>query len=387
MPARKIRGSWYVDFRWDGRRTRTKSPVDSQQGARAFELELREELLKFGCRGKPLDMTFDEWCDIWIREKVEPDAKRSGLRTKRSILRVHLLPRFGHRRLREIDAASIDGLMADLRVRGLSKKTVNNIVSVLHTALVQARRRKLLHDVPSVEFLSADRPPFRFLEAEEAERLVSAAPPGLWREMILFALHTGLRANELLALEWTHLDMTRRLATVMQGEVDGHLDSTKTDRVRWVPLSDDVMAALRSLPRTSVRVFPMPPVRFPYHHALDVLKAISKDAGIEPPITWHPLRHTFATLALAGGAPLTVVRDVLGHTTIEMTNEYAHVARNMLHTATDALPRLSSALGPWLGTGAVSRDHVAPEPALRAAVIRSTKQKPRSKSAAIAWSG
>jgi len=197
--------------------------------------------------------------------------------------------------------------------------------------------------------------------------------------MILFALHTGVRVNELLAIEWSHLDFRRQLATVKQGEVDGHLDSTKTKRIRYVPLSDELLRSLETLPRTALRVFPMPAIQFPYHHALDNLKRISLEAGITPAITWHPLRHTFATLALAGGAPVTVVRDILGHSTIEMLNRYAHAARNMLRMATDALPRFTQELRHLSGTTALVRitdgiedELTAPESALNQAKTADT---------------
>lgn len=353
MPARKIRGRWYADFRWEGTRYRKPSPVDTRHGAEAYERELRERILTHGTVSELPDITYGAFAERWLREYVEPRAKRSGARTKRSILRAHLLPRLGRRRLREIDVASIDRMIAELRARGLEAKTINNIVTVLRSSLRKAVAWKLLRAVPEVELLPARDPPFRFLEARDVERLVLAAPPGVWRTMILFAVYTGLRANELLALEWKHVDVERRFATVSQGEVEGHVDSTKTERIRRVPLSPEVLEALAHLPRTSARVFPMPSLRHPYHHALDALRAISTRAGIEPPVTWHVLRHTFATLALAGGAPLTVVRDVLGHTTIEMTNRYVHAATAMLHMATDALPRLAN-FGRMVGTSGFS---------------------------------
>ncbi|MBZ0116550.1 MAG: site-specific integrase [Sandaracinaceae bacterium] len=359
MPPRKIRGRWYADFRWDGQRHRKPSPVNTRQGADAYERQLREKILTHGSITDLPDVTYGELAERWLREYVEPRAKRSGVRTKRSVLRAHLLPRFGRRRLRDIDAASIDRMIADLRRQGLEAKTVNNVVTVLRASLRKAVTWRLLRAVPECELLPARDPEFRFLEAHDVERLVLAAPPGVWRAMILFAAYTGLRANELLALEWTRVDLGRRFATVSQGEVEGHVDSTKTERIRRVPLSPEVLDALAALPRTSPRVFPMPPLRHPYHHALDALRAISRQAGIAPPVTWHVLRHTFATLALAGGAPLTVVRDVLGHTTIEMTNRYVHAATTMLHMATDALPRLTS-FGRIVGTSTLGEPFIHP---------------------------
>ncbi len=141
--------------------------------------------------------------------------KPSAIGSKESILRVHLKPAFGGKKLDQIGYAEIQDYAAQKTLAkekkpGLSKKTVNNHLTMLRRILVVAKKRGLLDVVPEIEWLRAPKPGFDFLDFDEADRLVKAAD-GEWRWMILIALRTGLRQGELLALRWEDVDLKKGL--------------------------------------------------------------------------------------------------------------------------------------------------------------------------------
>src|SRR6516164_1137882 len=99
MAIRKLKKSWWVDFQFNGRRYRKRSPDNTRQGADAYELLLRQNL----ARGEPIrdvkqprkDQTFAEFAAKWFEDYVRPNNKFSEQRSKGNILRLSLIPFFG----------------------------------------------------------------------------------------------------------------------------------------------------------------------------------------------------------------------------------------------------------------------------------------------------
>src|SRR5262245_15515723 len=134
---------------------------------------------------------FCEFASVFL-DLARAKNKPSEIDSKSMILRVHLEPAFKSKRLDEIGYAEIqDYASAKLKPRGkkpgLSKKTVNNHLTVLRRMLMVAKKRGLIESVPEVEWLRAPKPEFDFLSFEEAHRLVAAADDE-WKCMIIVAL-------------------------------------------------------------------------------------------------------------------------------------------------------------------------------------------------------
>jgi integrase len=144
----------------------------------------------------------------------------------------------------------------------------------------------------------------------------------------MFALHTGLRMGEQRALRWVDIDFGRRLITVRRSAPKWlSIEKTpKSNRHRRVDMTTDLVEALGKFPRVGENVFcnadgsKLQPGQF---H--EMLWAAQKKAGLRR-IKWHELRHSFASILTSGGAPLVVVQELLGHSTIRMTERYAHLA-------------------------------------------------------------
>lgn len=163
--------------------------------------------------------------------------------------------------------------------------------------------------------------------------------------MIAFALRTGLRIGELMALQWSDLDLVAGRVLVQRAISCGVLGTTKNGKEREVALSQQTAAMIRRARHLKGKwVFCSPDgqrlVRSQTKHPL---YRAWRRAGLATPekkkIGWHVLRHTFASHLVMRGVPLKTVQELLGHSTIEMTMRYAHLSPEVKR---DAVERLDS---------------------------------------------
>lgn len=268
--------------------------------------------------------------------------KPSEQRNKEMHLRVHLVPVFGRKRLDEIRALDVDRYTAKKLRTGLSPKTINLHLSTLRRALVLAYQWELIEVLPRIRRLKETKPEFVFLDFGEAERLVKAADPE-WRVMIVTGLKTGMRLGELLALRWQDVDLVAGRIIVRRNLVRGILGTPKSGKNREIPLSDDAIAALKSHRHLRGDIV------FCTDSGDYLTKEITKRplwrackrAGIAHKIGWHALRHTFASHLAMRGAPAKAIQELLGHSSIEMTNRYMHLSPDARREAVQLLDKLS----------------------------------------------
>jgi len=324
---------WWIDFMYNKERVRKSSPSNSKAGAQAFEVYIRQIIAKHGSvkaalaamKPRPEDVvpTFAEFTERWLQNYVDVHNKPSERYSKRVILRRSLIPTFGRRKLDTIGVEDIDRYMHMEKQRGLSNKSINNALAVLCKCLKTAADWNVITKVPRFRFLKLPPLETRVVAAGDADRLLAACPLVPWRSLILTALRTGLRFNELIALEWSDVDFDEAILTVRRGEWRGHVGSAKTNETRVIPLTAEVMEALRSLPRCHERVFTNRGLSLKYEGARWNLRKYCRLAGISH-TSWHPLRHTFATELNAASASIKHIQELLGHKTLTMTLRYTH---------------------------------------------------------------
>jgi integrase len=167
----------------------------------------------------------------------------------------------------------------------------------------------------------------RFLSKEEQEKLLAACSPRLL-SIVEIALNTGLRKGELLALRWENIDMANRMIRV---------ERSKNGDRRDVPMTDRVVAVLKSIPRRldSPFLFANPDGASPDSVSTTWYRALDR-SGIKN-FHFHDLRHTFASNLVMGGADLRSVQTLLGHRDIAMTMRYAHLSPAHLREAISVL--------------------------------------------------
>jgi len=156
------------------------------------------------------------------------------------------------------------------------------------------------------------------------------------RVLVFMAARTGLRFSELSALEWHDVDFGRRTVTIRRANVGGHIGTPKNGRIRYVPLTNDVIEKLKTLNRDCNFIFHRGSKLLIYWPSLCFLQRACKRTNIEP-IGWHTLRHTFASQLASKGASMQAIKDLLGHSTLTMTLRYAHLAPETLRDTIELL--------------------------------------------------
>jgi len=281
-------------------------------------------------------------CDVTLAEFAErhylPWAeahKRSADRDRLSMR--NLCARLGSLRLDEIDFAKAEAYRQERLTGRLvfgrklhpTPAAVNREIRCLTRALSLAVALGLLAEnkLRGFRMLKESPSKTRFLTPEEIGRLLSACAPHL-RPAVELALQTGMRRGEVIGLTWGEVDL--RLGVI-------HLDGarTKSGKGRTIPLSDRAREVLRERWKERAEgcdlVFhrdgrPLGDVKTAFH-------AACRRAGLGPEVTFHTLRHTWASHAVMNGAPLPAVQAVLGHSTITVTMRYSHLAPNTLAAA------------------------------------------------------
>jgi integrase len=334
---RRKDGKWQIDIVvWRGsERIRIRKAARAANRSEALERE-REERRKVES-GVPLESAipmFREFSGEFVNTYAVNNNKPSEVASKRMIVRVHLEPEFGGFRLNAIGPREIEAYKAKKLLAGLSPKTINNHLTVLRRVLAVACEWGKLASVPHVRWLRTPAPEFDFLTFEEAARLVAAADAE-WRSMILLAMRTGLRQGELLGLRWDDVDLIAGRLMVRRSAVRGVIGTPKNGKSREIPLSDDAIAALRSLSsrfrgelvfeKADGRLLTKGDCKHP-------LRRACCKAGLRQ-IGWHMLRHTFASHLAMRGVALKAVQELLGHSTMEMTMRYAHLSPDVRRDA------------------------------------------------------
>lgn len=176
------------------------------------------------------------------------------------------------------------------------------------------------------------------LTHEESERLMAAATEPKAPHLVNFirlALYTGCRRGELLGLEWLRVDLDQGLL-YLQG------DHTKSGKRRSIPLNDEAKLALTNQMAFRIKHCPSSPWVFSHldgRRIQDIKRSFGTacaKAGLTD-FRIHDLRHTCAAWLVTSGVRLEVVRDLLGHSTIAMTERYAHLAPERVREAVTLL--------------------------------------------------
>lgn len=336
---------WWVRFTDPGgREVRRSAQTEDRRSAQEFHDRLKASLWRQAKLGEHPRRRWQEAVERWCAER----AYKATLQDDVSHLR-WLHPYLYDRYLDAIDRDVIDDIRLARLQEGRANATVNRTLQVIRSILrAAAREWDWLESVPFVRMLPEKTRRIRWLTREEADRLLEALPEHI-AEMMRFTLATGLRERNVTHLEWTQVDLGRRMAWI-------HPDQAKARKAIAVPLNADAMLVLRRLQGDhAARVFT--------YQGRPVAKANTKAwrhalarLGIED-FRWHDLRHTWASWHVQGGTPLHALQELGGWATVQMVQRYAHLSVEHLAGYADRLARprtISGTVGSG-NSGVVSR--------------------------------
>jgi len=352
--AIKLRGStWHCDFvAPNGKRVRGSLGTADKKQAQELHDKLKAGAWRVEKLGDTPAVTFDEACLRWLDEKA---SKKSLDDDKTKI--AYFLGFFGGRVLSAITETDIRHAMQKLRnqkhrerwekmrdrlqAKGkpvppfedkpVSQATRNAYLAWLRSMLKMACNEwKWLDKVPLIKTPRPRNKRVRWLTHEEAERLIASMPDSI-RPVVVFALATGLRRANIVNLEWSQIDMQRRVAWI-------HPEQTKGGKAIGVALNNTACSVLREqIGLHKARVFvhidqkvgpdgklrkAFRPMRVDDNTGFNAGK---KRAGIDN-FRFHDLRHTWASWLVQSGVPLSILQEMGGWESIEMVQRYAHLA-------------------------------------------------------------
>jgi len=177
----------------------------------------------------------------------------------------------------------------------------------------------------------------KFWTEEEVEKLLEFSRGKYVHNMLIFALNTGLRLNELRYLRWNDVNLNKGFLLVQSHPEDGF--NPKDYELRRIKLNHEAIAVLRE---QKVKAFSKVPYVFPNKYGrprkncLDrVIRKELKKAGVVDKGAWHCARRTFACHLLMAGADVESVRIILGHSDLETTKRYLSVTDKHLNEIVD----------------------------------------------------
>lgn len=260
-------------------------------------------------------------------------------------MRLHVIPKWGRLHINELDQTEILEWLNAKVAGGYAQATVNRWQVILGHMMRMAKRWGLpgseVNPLEGVKQKDPDNRIERFLTPAETQRLkdaVEQSPNFMLRYIVALLLLTGCRKRELLDARWDEISFQRKQWRIPRGKTG----------MRHVPLSDDALAVLRSIPRLDDCPFivPNPETLKPFTSVFHSWHNARKRAGL-PDVRMHDLRHSAASNLVNSGQSLYVVAKVLGHSQTKTTERYAHLASDTLLNAVNAA---SKATGTTWGT-------------------------------------
>lgn len=329
---------YYVDLRIGGKRKVVSCKTDNKAEAKLIMEELQKKIAlgTFGLPSKKgevahtLKTFFEEYFDI-----VAVKRKKGLLQNQKNYY-TQFVRYIGE----DVDIRAIDGKMMD-QYRAIRRSTVSPATfdierRFLHAAFQFAVKWGYLTSNP-IKHLKKEKIPSKkmYLTADEKIQLFSAIDTYgrklnrqkdkdqhvLFRQAVVFLLNTGLRREELHQLEWKNIDIAGKKMVVVNG--------VKGDKIRHIPLNDTAVGILKLIGEPLFQGLPPSQFSKKFHW-------IIVEAGLKN-IKLHSLRHTFATDLVERGVNIAVIQDLLGHSDIRTTLEYAKVNVEVKRSAVQSL--------------------------------------------------
>ncbi len=262
--------------------------------------------------------------ELWglYKDLVLASTKQQSQKTETGRWENHIAPVLGSRDIESITTMDYFLLRRSVEQKGLSPQTVAHCLSLLRRILMRAYEWKLLKEKPvSLKNVMPkfDNNRIRFLSKEEAHLLLTAIRQISinWYDIVLLALNTGLRRGEVFRLSKNDVDVENNCLTVLD---------TKTSKNRTIPLNYLTLTLLKKRLSYGEYYLFNDSEKRAFSRAIKELGFNDGITDLRHKVVFYTLRHTFASWLVQDGVPLPLVSELLGHSNIQITMRYAHLA-------------------------------------------------------------
>ncbi|MCA9784493.1 MAG: site-specific integrase [Calditrichaeota bacterium] len=285
--------------------------------------------------------TLAEWTDRFIQVKFRRTAESSQRRYR--IYANHFLTFFEKHfrpvtRIDQVTRGQLESHIEDLLKSGKANKTLNGHIQYLRSLFNMAVDDDIIQSSPASKLKSypeskGERPPYWTFEQVQT---ILDHTPDCWRDIFQFLYLTGLRKSELIHLRHQDVNLNASPPSIDISSHDGW--TTKTGKSRVIPLNPVAVEIAKRQPASDNHPFLFSSVKgnkLDEDKIYQALKKVLGQIGLEGDV--HKWRHTFASHLVMKGVGIETVSKLLGHTTLEMTMRYAHLAPDHLKWAVDRL--------------------------------------------------
>jgi integrase len=307
--------------------------------------------------------TLSEFTEQWLRDYAKPNLAPTTYQGYEGIYRSGIAPVLGNILLKNLGPNHIQEYIASKLSSGLSNTTVRHHITFLHSILETAVKWQLLirNPVDSVTMPKIVKHEMKILDEQEAERILLEVQDTKYYPIFNLALYTGVRQSELLALQWSDVDLLMAELSVSKSSHwlntgEYIIKSTKTAKSnRRIALSPDTCIMLRQHLENEMDKCSKSGIKFTNDRLLFCEwdgKPLNPDTVTRhwkriiarlnyPHIRFHDLRHTHASWMLKKGISPKVIQERLGHATITTTLDiYSHVTPGMQQDAVKVFDKI-----------------------------------------------
>jgi integrase len=329
---------WWISWTIDGDRVRRSLGTDDEEVARIKAADLHRQALIGEITGEKDEIDLDHafgryWIEVaqfqssapTTRHQAKPLLRILGRGTRLSAIDDREVSRYVAKRRGERarrGKSSYKGRGSVQMNRLVSGATVNREVELLRRIVNKCASNEWDYATVEVDWqrhlLEESDGNTRWLTRQQVDRILAVSAAHM-KAPLITAICTGLRAQNVMQLDWSEIDMQARMITV-------RIKSKKPrGRELSIPIAQPLFLELANLgPKDAGRVFMYRgrPIKTDVRHAW--LTALKK-AKIATHYTWHDLRHTAASWMRQRKVPIDIVQKILGHTDIKSTMRYAHI--------------------------------------------------------------
>lgn len=306
---------------------------------------------------EPNRTTLCDWLRYWLDEYAKDSTKPHTFDHYVAICENHIIPEIGSVRLQNVTTSQLQRLYKDLlRKKNLSAKTIRNIHAVIHPALQQAVKERILTSNPAEDCVLPRyvKPKIKPFEDDDVRAFLTEIKGNRFENLFYLTLFSGARQSEVLGLTWDCVNFNdntilidKQLQKIKGSDEKSEyvLVSTKTDKERVVMLSEYVMQRLEKQKawqdecKAKAGTVWNNPLNLVFtneigDHLAHVtvyksFKAIARKIGL-PDARFHDLRHTFAVISFESGDDVKTVQENMGHSKANTTLDvYTHFSRTM----------------------------------------------------------
>lgn len=315
------------------------SVADAKRKAEAYKQSMAEEKSNLG---DPVQESgrFDEWAETWLEVYKQPFVSDATYRsTYEAYVYNHMIPFFGHRKLREITPADVQKYFSAKADKSQSFLNKNRFMlsAIFDTAIDNDLCDR--NPVKNIKYSSKKKKQTKkALTDEQIERLEKYAI-GKRPEIILF-LNTGIRRGELCGLQWTDVDLQLKTLTVNRAIAESggkcSINPPKFKSYRTIPLNNKALAVLLQQKKNNKSIWIFPSRTGDFRRPdkwTNLLEKFMRELPPDLQCTSHELRHTYGSYLRRHGVDIYTIQQILGHKDINVTAcTYVHADIDAIRT-------------------------------------------------------